>query len=182
MGITMANRTYLVGLNEDFFEDDDVALNMLLEAEYCIPLFWLALFQADDIRLYHGIPILLTSRQQALDNIDQRAGGLATLLGEPGDKLIAQLRAFIEQNQYANYLVNTAELAQMEDGEGEFLAELTGWFSDMAAICKGAIPDRSLKVLAQAGPALASFPYAGSPLHLCGHSFNLPLPWETQNV
>lgn len=171
-----------MGLNEDFFEDDDVALTMLLETEYCIPLFWLALFRADDIRLYHAIPILLTSRAQALANIDQRAGGLAALLGEPGDKLIAQLRTFIEQNEYAHYLLNTSELAQMEDSEGEFLADLTGWFSDMEAIAKGAIQDRSLKVLAQADPELAEFPYVGRPFHLCGHSFNLSLPWETQNV
>lgn len=178
----MANRTYLVGLNQDFFEDDDAALNMLLEAEYCIPLFWLALFQAGDIRLYHDIPIVQTSREHALANIDQRAAGLAALLGEPGATLVAQWRAFIEQNDYANYLLNTSELAQMEDGEGELLRQLAGWFSDLALIASGTMTSRSLDVLTQAGPALAEYPYCGSPIHLCGHSFELPLPWETESV
>lgn len=178
----MANRTYLVGLNEHFFDDEDVSLNMLLEAEYCIPLFWLALFQAADIRLYHNIPILHTSREQALVNIDQRASGLAALLGEPGTRLVAQWRAFIEQNDYVNYLLNTAELAQMESGDGEFLAELKDWFAELATITGGAVTNRALNVLVQASPSLADFPYADSPIHLCGHSFELPLPWETENV
>lgn len=178
----MANRTYLVGLNEDFFEDEDVSLNMLLEAEYCIPLFWLAMFQAGDIRLYHNIPILQTSRDHALANIDQRASALASLLGDSGDKLLADWRAFIEQNAYANYLINTAELAHMEDGEGAFLRQLTGWFADLATIGSGAIRRRALGVLTQASPTLTEFPYTDSPVHLCGHSYELPLPWETENA
>lgn len=178
----MANRTYLVGLNEHFFDDEDVSLNMLLEAEYCIPLFWLALFQTGDIRLYHNIPILHTSRIQALANIDQRASGLAALLGESGPRLVAQWRAFIEQNDYVNYLLNTAELAQMESGAGEFLAELKHWYAELATITAGPVTNRALKVLIQASPSLADFPYADSPIHLCGHSFELPMPWETENV
>lgn len=178
----MTNRTYLVGLNQDFFENDKVALNMLLEAEYCIPVFWLALFQPSDIRLYYNIALLQTSRAQALANIDQRSDGLAALLGEPGARLVAQWRAFIEQNDYANYLLNTSELAEMEDGEGKFLRDLTGWFADLAAIGGGTPGSRALKVLTQASSSLTEFPYSDSPIHLCGHSFELPLPWETENV
>lgn len=178
----MSNRTYLVGLNEHFFDDDDVSLNMLLEAEYCIPLFWLALFQAGDIRLYHNIPILHTSRAQALANLDQRAPGLAALLGEPGDKLVAQMRAFIEQNPYQNYLINTSELAQMENAEGQFHAELTDWFAELATIANRTMSSRALNILTQASASLVDFPYTDRAIHLCGHSFELALPWETETA
>jgi len=178
----MANRTYLVGLNEHFFDDEDVSLNMLLEAEYCIPLFWLALFQAGDIQQYHNIPLLHTSRTQALANLDLRALGLAALLGEPGNRLIAHMRAFIEQNPYANYLINTSELAQMEDSEGDFLAQLTAWFAELETIVNGSMASRALDVLLQASPSLVDFPYTDRAVHLFGHSFNLPLPWETETA
>lgn len=178
----MAYRTYLVGLNQHFFDDEDVALNMLLEAEYCIPVLWLALFQAADIGLYHNIPLLHTSRAQALANLDQRAPGLAALLGEPGSKLVAHMRAFIEQNPYANYLINTSELAQMENSEGEFQAEMTTWFEELDAIGNQAMTTRALSVLTQASASLVDFPYTDSAIHLCGHSFNLPLPWETETA
>ena len=178
----MANRTYLVGLNEHFFNDDDVALNMLLEAEYCIPLFWLALFQASDIGLYHDIALLHTSREQALANLDRRAPALAALLGESGTSLVAHMRTFIEQNPYANYLVNTSELAEMEDSEGAFLAELTTWFAELESIVNGSMTSRALDVLTQASPTLVDFPYTDSAVHLYGHSFSLPLPWETETA
>lgn len=175
----MANRTYLVGLNQHFFDDEDVSLNMLLEAEYCIPLFWLALFQAGDIQQYHSIPLLHTSGKQALANLDQRGPGLAALLGEPGTRLVAQMRAFIEQNPYAHYLINTSELAEMEDSEGQFLAQLTAWFAELETIANGSMTSRALDVLLQASPSLVDFPYTDRAIHLFGHSFNLPLPWET---
>lgn len=175
----MANRTYLVGLNEHFFDDEDVSLNMLLEAEYCIPLFWLALFQAGDIEQYHNIPLLHASRAQVLANLDRRGPGLAALLGAPGEALVAHMRTFIEQNPYANYLINTSELAEMEDSEGEFLAELTTWFAELETISNQSMSSRALDVLTQASPTLVDFPYTDSAVHLYGHSFNLPLPWES---
>lgn len=178
----MANRTYLVGLNQHFFDDEDVALNMLLEAEYCIALFWLALFQAGDIRQYHNIPLLHASRAQVLANLDLRGPGLAALLGEPGAPLVAHMRTFIDQNPYANYLINTSELAQLEDSEGEFLARLTAWFFDLGTITEGTMASRTLDVLLQASPSLVDFPYTGSAVHLFGHSFDLPLPWETETA
>jgi hypothetical protein len=176
----MANRTYLCGLNQNFFEDDDdqIQLNVLLEARYCLPLLWFTLFQPDDIKLYSNVPILLTSREAALANLDRNAPALAAFVGEPAATIVAHWRTFIEQNEYANYLVNTHELQMMEDQQGEFHHDLKQMMAEFASIVDGTAPTRELYVVGQADRSLAEYPYRGIPLHLCGVSFNRPMPWE----
>ncbi len=174
----MANRTYLLGLNEEFFETEDVSLNVLLEAKYCIPLLWLTLFKVDDMRLYHDIPLLLTNRAAALANIDRAAPGIVAMLGQSSATVIAQFRSVIEQNSFANYLLNPSELKDMEDAAGEFHAQLKRWFDDLAAIERGGVRPAELDVMLQHGPEMAELPQVIKPMHLCGYSFVVQLPWE----
>lgn len=176
----MANRTYLLGLNEDFFEEENVSLHSLVEARYCIPVLWLSLFQSNDIRLYESIPILLTTRECALGNIDQRFDGLVSFFGEPCRKLLTQWRDFIEKNAYANYLLNTMELAQMENAEGEFLNELKNYMTELDALVAGTHATRELSVVVQASQSLVEYPYVNESLPLCGYSNSLSLPWEQE--
>lgn len=173
----MANRAYLCGLNQNFFEDDDVELVPLLERGYALPLLWFTLFRPEDIRLYSGVPILLTSREQALANLAQRADAMKAFLGEPAT-IVGHWRTFIEQNDYANYLVNTHELQMMENEEGEFHRDLQQWFAQFDALADGTAGTRQLGVVAQANEALAQFPYRGDPYHLVGITFDRPMPWD----
>lgn len=173
----MANRVYLLGVDQDFFASDEPGLHQLLEAEYCLPVLWLALYRKDDIRLYEQVPLLLTSREQALANFDTRRAALATFLGGSSDTLLGQFRRFIEQNAFANYMVNTYELDMMED-DGVFHEQLQGYMDGLDSIVDGSFASRELPVLLQADDGLAEYPYAGNALPLCGFSYDLPLPWE----
>lgn len=174
----MANRVYLTGLNENFFEDDDVAMHALVERNYAIPLLWFGLFEPEDLKLYSDVPILLTSRDRALASLRRRAPGLKAFLGDLAAPVVDDWITFIEQNAYANYLLNTLELAQMEDEEGEFRRDLEQYQAEFETIAAGTFASRELGVLLQETDQLAQFPYAGAPLHLCGYSFDLELPWE----
>lgn len=177
----MANRAYLCGLNENFFEDDDVSLVPLLERGYALPLLWFTLFRPEDIRMYQHVPILLTSRTQALANLERRAPAMEAFLGEPAP-IVAQWRQFIVDNDYANYLVNTHELQMMEDQVGQFERELRHWFAEFETILDGSAARRDLDVVAQASRSLTDFPYPyrGDPYHLCGITFDRPMPWEAK--
>lgn len=173
----MANRVYLLGVDQDFFESDEPGLHQLLEAEYCLPVLWLSLYRKGDIRLYQQVPLLLTSREQALANFDARRPALAAFLGGSSAALLDQFRRFIEQNTFANYMVNTYELDMMED-DGVFLEQLQCYMDDLESIVEGSFVSRELPVLLQADDGLADHPYAGSAVPLCGFSYDLPLPWE----
>jgi len=172
----MANRVYLLGVDQDFFASDEPGLHQLLEAEYCLPVLWLSLYKKDDIRLYQQIPLLLTSREQALANFDARRAALAAFLGGSSGALLDQFRRFIEQNAFANYMVNTHELNMMED-DGVFHGQLQGYMDDLASIVEGSSVSRDLPLLLQADDGLTEYPYAGDAVPLCGFSYDLPLPW-----
>ncbi|UUZ55306.1 hypothetical protein LP419_05865 [Massilia sp. H-1] len=174
----MANRTYLLGLNQNFFETDDVELNVILEAKYAIPPLWLTLFTADDIRLYHDIPLAVTSWAQALANIDRRTPAMIRMLGEAAAPLLAQWRQVIEKNEFANYLLNPSELKDMEDEAGQFHEEFKGWFADLAAIELGGVKPSELGLMLQHGPTFAEMEHVINPNLLCGGSANITLPWE----
>ncbi len=173
----MANRVYLLGVDQDFFASDEPGLHQLLEAEYCLPLLWLSLYRKGDIRLYQQVPLLLASREQALANFDARRAALAAFLGGSSATLLDQFRQFIEQNAFANYMVNTYELDMMED-DGVFHEQLQGYMDELEAIAEGSLESRELPVLVQADDGLAEYPYVGNALPLCGFSYDLPLPWE----
>ena len=175
----MANRVYLLGVEQDFFASDEPGLHQLLEAEYCLPVLWLSLYRKEDIRLYEQVPLLLTSREQALANFDARRAALAAFLGEAADVLLGQFRQFIEQNAFANYMVNTYELDMMED-DGVFHGQLQGFMDDLESIVEGSFASRELPLLLQADEELAEYPYSGNAQPLCGFSYDLPLPWETR--
>lgn len=152
-------------------------MHPLLEAEYFLPVLWLSLFQKDDIRLYAQVPILLTSREQALANFDTRRAALVAFLGGSSGVLLDQFREFIVHNTFANYMVNTYELNMMED-DGVFHEQLQGYMNDLESIVEGSFASRELPVLLQADEGLTHHPHTGKPMHLCGFSFDLPLPWE----
>jgi hypothetical protein len=173
----MANRAYLLGLNQEFFETDDIELNELLEANYAIAPMWLTLFTADDIKMYQETPLVLTSRAQALDNMARRAPAMVRLLGEAAAPIVAQWRTVIEQNVFANYLLNPSELKDMEDETGQFHAEFKGWFADLDAIEKGGVQAASLGLMGQHGPDFAAMPAATRANLFCGASFTVTLPW-----
>ncbi|QGZ39362.1 hypothetical protein IP92_02383 [Pseudoduganella flava] len=178
----MANRAYLVGLNENFFEDDDVNLHPLIDRSYALPLLWFSLFEPDDLRMYSHVPIMLTSRDKALANIDRRAAALKAFLGPQAAPIVDHWRTFIDENAYANYLMNPMELVQMQDEEGEFLRDLRQWIAEFESIADGSATTRTLGILHQAHDGLMEYPYTGDPLHLCGHSFERPLPWERKRA
>ena len=50
----MSNRTYLCGSNTGVLESDNLNAGELLEARYCIPLLWLALFQLNDMCVFRS--------------------------------------------------------------------------------------------------------------------------------
>ncbi|WP_305821311.1 hypothetical protein [Massilia brevitalea] len=175
----MANRVYLLGVEQDFFASDEPGLHQLLEAEYCLPVLWLSLFRKDDIRLYQEVPLLLTSREQALANFDARRAALAGFLGGSTDILLGQFRQFIEQNAFANYMVNTYELDMMED-DGVFHEQLQGYMDNLESIVEGRFASRELPLLLQADEELAEYPYTGNAQPLCGFSYDLALPWEAR--
>lgn len=177
----MANRVYLLGLNQDFFTTDEPELHQLLEAKYRLPVLWLSLYRKEDIRLYEEVPLLLATREQALANFDARRAALVAFLGGSSGTLLDQFRQFIEQNAFANYMVNTYELDMMED-DGIFHEQLQGYMDDLQSIADGSFASRELPVLLQADDELTRYPYTGNALHLCGFSYDLPLPWEAETI
>lgn len=174
----MANRAILLGLDQDFFEDEEVKLHELAERNYAIPLLWLMLFQPGDVRMYHDIPLLLTSREAALANLARSAPGVTAFLGPASAGLVQQWCDYIGRNTFANYLLNTYDLKIMEDEEGQFRAELQQWLAEFAQLAGGTATTRELAVVTQASAALTAFPYTGGPLPLCGTSFTRSMPWE----
>lgn len=175
----MANRVYLLGLNQDFFATEQPEVDQLLEAAHRLPVLWLSLYRKEDIRLYEQVPILLTSREQALANFDSRRNALVAFLGESSGAVLDQFRQFIVQNEFANYLVNTYELDMMED-DGVLNEQMQGYMDDLQSIVEGTLTSRELPVLLQADDGFTKYPHTGKVLHLCGYSYSLPLPWEAQ--
>lgn len=177
----MANRVYLLGMDQDFFTTDEPESHQLLEAEYCLPVLWLSLYRKEDIRLYEQVPLLLTSREQALTNFDARRNALAAFLGESSGSVLEQFRQFIVQNAFASYMVNTYELNMMDD-DGVLHEQLQGYMDDLQSIVDGTFVSRELPLLLQASNELTEYPYTGKVIHLCGFSFDLPLPWEAKET
>jgi len=174
----VANRAILLGLDQDFFEDEEVKLHELAERNYAIPLLWLMLFQPCEVRMYHDIPLLLTSREAALANLERNAPAVTAFLGAGNATLVRQWCEFIEKNAFRNYLLNTYDLKIMEDEEGQFRAELEQWLAEFAQVASGTATTRALAVVTQASTELTAFPYTGGPLPLCGTSFTRTMPWE----
>ncbi|MEJ7806048.1 MAG: hypothetical protein WKG03_09050 [Telluria sp.] len=176
----MSNRTYLCGSNTDVLESDNLNAGELLEARYCIPLLWLALFQENDMHVHDGAPLLLTRREEAMANWESRKAGLARFLGEPSQEIIAAWESFIRCQSAPMFLLNTYELWLMDEQPGQLATDVRVYFSDLDAMCTDERCARDLAFVIQANRALCSFPYVGAAMHLCGYSIGTQVPWPEE--
>ena len=176
----MSNRTYLCGSNTGVLESDNLNAGELLEARYCIPLLWLALFQLNDMHVHDGAPLLRTSTEEAMANWDSRKPGLTRFLGEPSQEIIAAWGAFIGSQNAPMLLLNTYELWLMDEQPGQLAIAIREYFSDLDAICTNERSARDLAFVIQANRALCSFPYVGAAMHLCGYSIGTKVPWPEE--
>jgi hypothetical protein len=167
-------------MNSDVLEGNDLDAVSLLEAKYCIPLLWLALFRPNDVRLHHNAPVLLASKEEAISTWATRKEGICRFLGAPSQEIVAGWEEFIHFQSASIFLLDTRELWLMEDEEGQFTIELGAYFSDFDKICSSERVARDLAVVVQASRNLCSFPYVGTSLHLCGFSIGSTVPWPLE--
>lgn len=133
----MSNRVYLscTGFQslpkpdqwEAFFKQSGVEY----EANACIPIFWLCLFSAADVRIvpsdhngfdddWHPYAYLMGNREAGIERLRARAPMMKAALGELRFSLYSEWLSRMETETYENILVRTEELDWMgEDGELE---------------------------------------------------------------
>ena len=136
------------------------------EAAYCIPLYWLCLFGAEDIRLARtqaeddeearDYAYLVCERQAGLARLQARAAALQGPLGLERHALYLEWMARIAQEPFSHVLVRTEELDAMDE-EGQFQQELRTALMDLDVACNTVIVTGELVV----SPALANL--AGFP-------------------
>lgn len=133
----MSNRVYLYCTNfqslpkpderETFFKQSGVEY----EANACIPIFWLCMFSAADVRIvptdhngfdddWRPYAYLFCSRKLGIERLHTRAPMMKDALGDLRFSLYTEWLARMENEPYENILVRTEELDWMgEDGELE---------------------------------------------------------------
>lgn len=148
----MSNRVYLYctnfpGLPEDSqFGDFFRASGIEYEAEACIPLFWMCLFSANNIRIApasqqgqgHGDPgrpyaYLFSPKAEAVSRLKSLAALLQTALGRERFAVYAEWVSRIESEPFDNVLVRTEALDQMGD-EGELERNLRKAYRHLADV------------------------------------------------
>ncbi len=174
----MANRTYLLGFNEDFFAVESPVASEILEARYCMPFFWLTLFDLDSVHLYNEIPLLWTSKEKALQVLNSRLTLLHKMFGSTSKEIIGLWHQFVQQQNCQYFLLNTRELWMMQNEEGDFLKELQHQMQELSEMTISGVPLMQALVVKQAfSDDDPDCPFMGSTLPLFGHSYSIKVPW-----
>lgn len=191
----MANRAYLICTDKPVKYDSLNGKDVCSAASYMVPLFWYMLFNETDVVssstpcddeepdfIYYS---LITSKTEGIKLAKSRIDSLTGIFGE---SIIEQFNiwgSYLESLKGASVVVETCELAMMDDDPSKFKNELIqciAAFSQPSRITKG-----FFKKKVQASPSwavllgqadISSMSEVPEIYKLCGYSWENPVPWE----
>ncbi|WP_409525991.1 hypothetical protein [Nitrincola sp. MINF-07-Sa-05] len=192
----MANRTYLYCSEKPVKYIELDAAIVISAASYMVPVFWYMLFDTSDIEKastpgdddepdfkYYR---LVADRASSIECAKQRIDSVSSLLGAKIAEQFNQFLGLIEQQSGEKVVVETCELAMMDESPRTFKGEAIKCmkaFSQEPIVRKGLFRKESTanpNWVALLGQANISTDTEDKPIEsLCGYSWKIPVPWET---